>query len=385
LILAEQKKENSHLAATLFQLEEEPPIVVPPETRDAENERLRESKEGSTSRCHPCRSEGSFDSCYPTASDRDSPNSINGSRDEGPKMKYRCKLCGQLKQNHDCSYRHSLQRSIGVMVYPAVNAYTAAEPGVVAPALTEMNNFVSYEPYAAEKSHLRLEQLTYSSAKTNHQAGLPLPHASTVTPASIQTSAGCFHSPQASLSHAHSDEGAIPLSSAAATGWAAAHRRTSLASQGGAPGHSRKRSLTEVEGGGTVPLQSPGSHSVVFAASVPLRPEHYRAVTPPKDAGVEGETTAAASVSTDLYQYPAVPLTFPERKVLSDSLFQLSRDVPGVTAECATLLREARCHHEWDTAVAELLAQVVVGLYCGEGDVSLDGLRQYLLGLGVAC
>ena len=60
-----------------------------------------------------------------------------------PKMRYRCKLCGQPKQNHSCPYQQSLQRSIGTMVYKAVNSYTAEEPGEVAPALSAMNNFIS--------------------------------------------------------------------------------------------------------------------------------------------------------------------------------------------------------------------------------------------------
>jgi len=58
------------------------------------------------------------------------------------KMKYRCKLCGQPKQNHVCPYQQSLQRSIGINVYPVVNAFTADEPGMLATPLQEMNNFV---------------------------------------------------------------------------------------------------------------------------------------------------------------------------------------------------------------------------------------------------
>jgi hypothetical protein len=49
------------------------------------------------------------------------------------------------------------------------------------------------------------------------------------------------------------------------------------------------------------------------------------------------------------------------------------------------LLRAARENGEWDLAVAELLTQVIIGLYCGEGDTRLDGLQRYLLGLGISC
>ena len=60
------------------------------------------------------------------------------------KMKYRCKLCGQPKQNHVCPYRKSVVRTLGIMVCPAVNAYSSAEPGILSPPLSEMNNFVPY-------------------------------------------------------------------------------------------------------------------------------------------------------------------------------------------------------------------------------------------------
>ena len=56
-----------------------------------------------------------------------------------------------------------------------------------------------------------------------------------------------------------------------------------------------------------------------------------------------------------------------------------------MTNECANALRDARQNNEWDLAIAELLTQVVVGLYCGEGDSRLDGLQQYLLSLGISC
>ena len=62
--------------------------------------------------------------------DNDSSSDMN--------TRYRCKLCGQAKHHHHCP--SSVQRSMGVMVYPAVNAYTAAEPGRVAPSLTDMNH-----------------------------------------------------------------------------------------------------------------------------------------------------------------------------------------------------------------------------------------------------
>ena len=149
-------------------------------------------------------------------------------------------------------------------------------------------------------------------------------------------------------------------------------------------------------------------HHAAFAPSVTLRPEHYRAVTPfrgeepgsatstsTSGSGGGGDTSASAATAVGggssknstagSYQYPAVPLTFGERKRLSDTLFYLSKEIPNMTADVAAVLRRARERDDWDQAVAELLTQVVVGLYCGEGDSQLDGLQQYLLSLGVSC
>ena len=174
------------------------------------------------------------------------------------KIKYKCKLCGQPKNNHVCPYRQPLQRSIGVMVYPAINSFTAPEPGSIAPPLSKMNNFVSYD-----------------------------------------------------------SEGDVT-------------------------------------------------------------PEHYRSIT-------RSHSQTNPHSDQGLYQYPPIPLTFQERKNLSDTLFVLSKEIPGMTQECALVLRKARANQEWDVAVAELMAQVVVGIYCRENDACLDGLRQYLFTLGISC
>jgi hypothetical protein len=264
---------------------------------------------------------------------------------DGSKMKYRCKLCGQPKQNHNCPYRQFLQRSIGVMVYPAVNSFTAAEPGTIAPPLTKMNNFVSYDmDHGSPKPEYTGAALSGNGESTRINLNNVTPEAGTY-----------FHSsekdtppPPPSLGpNAHvcvaedvSDDG----------------KRKRSHSQGGA----ERDSATQ---------RSP------FVASVALRQEHYRAVTPSQP----GEECSTA------YQYPAVPLTFAERKRMSETLFHLSRDIPTLTSDCAAALRDARKNNEWDLAVAELLTQVVVGLYCVEGDSRLDGLQQYLLALGVSC
>jgi hypothetical protein len=277
-------------------------------------------------------------------------------------MKYRCKLCGQLKNNHNCPYRQPLQRSIGVMVYPAVNSFTSFEPGTIAPPLTKMNNSVSYDSDQGSPEPER------STRKWSQKP-------SAVTPDSLggAASGSFFHSPQSSLSAHSAEEGhvAATVSHAGAVAVDETHIGKSSIQ---AP---RKRSHVVIDKN---IVHETSAKRALFVATVALRPEHYRAVTPSsKDNGEEEQESPMA------YQYPPVPLTFAERKRLSDTLFYLSKEIPNMTADCAAVLREARSNDEWDQAVAELLTQVVVALYCGEGDVRFDGLQQYLLGLGVSC
>ena len=70
----------------------------------------------------------------------------------------------------------------------------------------------------------------------------------------------------------------------------------------------------------------------------------------------------------------------------------LCRLTQRVMQEVAALLHTARAQNDWDLAVAELLTQVVVMIYCcggtgtdgGVGDTQLDGLQQYLRTMGIA-
>ncbi len=105
-----------------------------------------------------------------------------------------------------------------------------------------------------------------------------------------------------------------------------------------------------------------------------MKREQFRTVSSPKDNSKRGAFT-----------YPSLPLTYTQRKRLSDSLFAMSKEVPGLTDECAIVLREGRQKQKWDLAVAELLTQVVITVHCRDGDNTLEGLRQYLLTLGIAC
>ena len=113
---------------------------------------------------------------------------------------------------------------------------------------------------------------------------------------------------------------------------------------------------------------------LLFVEPMELKPEQFKMVTPSK-----------SSNAPDAYTYPALPLPYAQRKRLSDNLFSLSQKVPQLTKECSAVLREAREKDMWDLAVAELMTQVVVVIHCHDGDSRFDGLRQYLLTLGIAC
>ena len=266
-----------------------------------------------------------------------------------PKMKYRCKLCGQPKQNHNCPYRQSMQRSIGITVRPAVNSFTAHEPGALTMALSEMNNFISDDSDHGSFAPLSTAP-DLSGAKKHRRSN------ATVTPDTFRS--GALLPTQSSHSSRESP-GAM------------SHQEELQMEEetSDAKGHgSRKRTHSEMED------QVNHDPSVPFIEEISLRPEQYRAVAFPKDP----ETVGA-------YQYSAVPLTPMERQKLSDTLFVLSREIPNLTEECSSLLTEARMRNMWDLAVAELLTQLIVALYCQEGDRCLDGLQNYLLYLGVSC
>ena len=301
------------------------------------------------------------------------------SHDDPARMKYKCKKCGQIKQNHICPYQEKLQRSIGCNVYPAVNSYTAAEPGVIAPAFTEMNNFVSYD--SDHNSPVEEYDSRAATAPSRHAGDLNLNKGqlSTISPESL-CGATFFHSPQSSLSTGSSED-TMTVSH-------------SFNMPNEARGLSVQRSATTATTGWKRPHEHLLGHSstgiqshfrnVPFVAAVSLRPEHYRAVTT-NSHKADANDGGNPAITSNGYQYPSISLTFPERKRLSDTLFFLSKEIPSITPDCAAALREARRNNEWDIAVAELLTQVVVGLFCGEGDIRLDGLHRYLMALGISC
>ena len=348
-----------------WDFEENPPISIPPEDDTSTSGGSRENKARPNDKDESLEARGSNPNA--TSATRPSPTSLPDSTINN-KMKYRCKLCGQLKNNHVCPYRQPLQRSIGVMVYPALNSFTALEPGTVAPPLTNMNNFVSYDSDQTSSGPQTYGDLLEASKSAPTQnAGTGTNHAghpAAVTPeAHAGASGNFFHSPQSSLSN-HSEEGVTQPPHTTTTATAGTVRDVN-------DDKSRKRLHTRLEE--ETNEQHPAKRAL-FVTSFPLRPEHYRSVT-----------QSSRDDCPTAYQYPTIPLTFAERKRLSDTLFVLSKEIPSVTSECAVILREARAKNEWDMAVAELLTQLVVGLFCTEDDLRLEGLQRYLLTLGISC
>lgn len=135
-------------------------------------------------------------------------------------------------------------------------------------------------------------------------------------------------------------------------------------------GRGKKRTYAQASGTGSA---EDSTSDLLFLESMELKPEQFRVIaSPPRGA-------------TEAYSYPALPLPYAQRKRLSDNLFSLSNEVPKLTDECAQVLREAREKDLWDLAVAELMTQVIVIIHCPEGDNRFEGLRQYLLTLGIAC
>ena len=120
-----------------------------------------------------------------------------------------------------------------------------------------------------------------------------------------------------------------------------------------------------------------------------LRNEQFRAVSSQRPSSAKvpsldgNDAHPLLEIDDDGYCYPHIPLTFHGRKVLSDTLFFMAKKVPSFTTEVALMLRTARGNDDWDQAVAELMTQLIVGLFCTEDDHELNGLRDYLRSIGI--
>jgi len=252
------------------------------------------------------------------------PSSLTVFSSPARRKKYRCKLCGQLKQNHSCPFEESLLRSIGVMVYPSINPHVADEPGDLAPPLSEMNNFA----LVGSATFVENSPVT-STGKT------------------LETKADIVN--------------ALPPP-----------RRKECQDSRDTVDRSTTEYAITAEKNEEVGIKS------IFQPAMEIALEQYRTVTPLREWEISSETGS--------YSYPAVPLTHAQRKSASDKLFGISKKLPALTQECAEVLKEAREGDQWDLAVAELTTQVICVTHCSESkDYKLEGLRRYLRTVGIAC
>ena len=278
-------------------------------------------------------------------------NLSDGDQQQQQQKKNRCKKCGQIKQGHDCPYSTSMQRSIGVMVYPSVNAYEADEPGNLAPALCEMNNFISIKGSVSFESNngdekmkltglIAMNKVQRSELPGNDVAKLMIPNRrKTLIESSPNTT------PEAN--------------------------------------DNNRATSTEVVSAEVVSNGNSGTgtetYDLLFQPTMEITIDQYRSITPKNAINNTHDHIGE-------YVYPQVPLTFTQRKSLSDTLFSLSKRVPKLTEECAFVLTMARKNDQWDLAVAELMTQVLCVIHSSPtNDFTLEGLRAYLLTLGIVC
>ncbi len=255
---------------------------------------------------------------------------------ETPKTRYRCKLCGQPKQNHICPYQQSLQRSIGTMSYPALNAFESSEPGKLAPSLIEMNNFFHTE----ENQNDMLQSIT--STTTSGLEGDSFISLHNLTPKKKNPT-----NKRPCISETETD-----------------YLRTLKC---------KKRKIT-IQSSFVRKASDIFSEDKLLLEKAEIKSEQYRVVS------------ATSTFSSDKsYVYPTVPLTYAQRRCMSDSLFNLCKERQGLIDECSYVLCEAKETDDWDLAVAELITQVIVVLHCPIGDKMLEGLRRYLMAMGISC
>ena len=353
-----------------WEIEENPPVELSSNVcTNSESLRKNGAVSPGIKRRSPSPSEKQISKRSKTMMEGRDPNSIknqtngnNQSNNDQPKMRYRCKLCGQPKQNHTCPYQQSLQRSIGVMVHTAVNAFTSCEPGLLAPALSEMNNFVNgQDNYVMENTPGRPGMTTFRppAMMTRH-----------VTPEIMRAPLHHNLRKRGNSPSSMSDQSFTPRRPPYRVNPYSQIPVGSLMVSQPTPGSLRRKRVLS-PGTATSSTQPSGSSSdLLFVDATDLRPEQFRIIS----------TQPSGS-----YKYPPLPLPYGQRKNLSDNLFALSKEISQLTDECAIVLREAREKDMWDSAVAELLTQVVVVIHCPEDDKNLDGLSLYLLSLGFAC
>lgn len=249
--------------------EESPPIELSEDTTKSKRKKNGDGHTNDESGDSKMKSEEEEDDNKASADDEES----SSEKKPDAKMRYKCKLCGQPKQNHRCPFQQSLARSIGIMVYPSVNAFTAAEPGSLATPLSEMNNFVD---------------LKEGGSVSDDSPGRPTPErlrmlagtSTQVTPESMRSSD--LHSPSFSTP------------ARAATGLSRTRGRTRTS--------SKKRTYAQVNG-------ADDQSDLLFLDSMELKQEQFRVISQNRGSASEA------------YSYPPLPLPYAQRKRLSDNFF----------------------------------------------------------------
>jgi len=282
--------------------------------------------------------------------------------DKSSSRKNRCKKCGQIKLGHTCPYASSLARNIGVMVYPSANAHVANEPGKLAPALCEMNNFIAIKSgsFGLIGGEICGE---ISSPGEKKKPGKD----KNVSPDKVSSSIVV------------EGKGSVATNSDMSSPF----RRKTLLGSSSKPTED-KRSDAEDDREDSKKKKVGESEDLLFQPKMQVTTDQYRAVSDISKSTKKKKDSSKKRVGD--YTYPQVPLTFSQRKSMSDALFSLSKGVPKLTDECALVLTEARKKNQWDLAVAELMVQVICVLHCSPSkDYTLEGLRRYLLTLGIVC
>lgn len=255
-----------------------------------------------------------------------SESSSMSEEDDCGKTKYRCKLCGKPKHNHVCSYQQALERSIGTMAYPCLNAFECKEPGRLAPALSEMNNFTDLIDVEKENTDTRLQSTHFGLSSEATSSVLKNPTTSNWK--------------RSDTHHENYDR---------------------------CVGSKRKLFLSPSN------EKCDFARDELFLQKTSIRIEQHRTVTDISQDETDTEN-----------RYPTIPLTMAQRTSMSKFLFDLCQQVNGLTEICTDVLSNARETESWDLVVAELITQSLVIIHCPPEDQKLDGLRDFLLTIGIS-
>jgi hypothetical protein len=214
------------------------------------------------------------------------------------------------------------------MVYPSLNAFECEEPGRLAPVLSEMNNFTDLIDVVEENADRKLQSMDVGSGR----------------------------------------EATYSVKKQTKFDW----KRSEIDGENCRLNVGSKRKLFTSSDNDN----SDFVRDELFFKKTPIRIEQYRTVN---DISHKNEIVTEIN-----FRYPTVPLTMAHRTSMSKFLFDLCQQVDGLTEICAEVLSKAGETESWDLVVAELITQSLVIIHCPPEDQKLDGLRNYLLTIGIS-